>query len=62
MKFQFLFVLKAPWRPFGNQELELEGRSGWNFSSCSRSRFLSDRSGTRNWNWRAEFQHVTDVS
>ena len=47
MEFQFLFMVDVPERPVGNQELELEGRFGWNFSSCSWSKFLTSRSGTR---------------
>ena len=59
MKFQFLFVVEVPEPPIGNRELELETRFAWNFSSCSCSRLLNRRSGTRNWNWRADLDGIS---
>ena len=59
MEIQFLFVVEVPEPPVGNRELELEGRFGWKFSSCSWSRFLNCWSGTRNWNWRADLDGIS---
>ena len=59
MEFQFLFVVKVPEPPFGNRELELEGRFAWNFNSRLCSRFLSRQSGTGNWNWRADLHGIS---
>ena len=59
MEIQFLFVTDGSLTAVREPETGTGGGFGWNSSSCAWSTFLSDRTETRSWNWRADLDGIS---